>query len=152
MPLRIALQMPNLSPLLGGLEGVDETTLQFWVMGAPELAQIEQFNVTKRTLDRAKDTGALADSVTYALGQGRPVLATIYYAAGPQVRQWERVYAPYQEGPPEGLATYTNPPRHMLYDAQTEDTDQIEQWATEWGDRAAEYVAQSYDLSSLLPE
>lgn len=110
--------------------------LDAWRANANELLQIEIFNVTKRTLERAFDTGALASSVTGRVGAGKPNLVSVWFNPSPQIAQWGRVYAAYQEGPPIGLSTYTNPPRHMLYDS-TEDAEQIITWATDTGQSGA---------------
>lgn len=75
------------------------------------------------------DTGALVSSITYFPLSGQEILE-VYAASGPQMAQWSRYYVYYQEGPPLGLATYTNGPRQMFL--QTAEGDGLA--ATEsWG-------------------
>jgi hypothetical protein len=79
------------------------------------------------------DTGALQSAMTYDLDSDPDtnLLVKFYADPGPQEAQWGRVYLPYQEGPPLGLSTYTNPPRQMLYGVGTEDLGIIQTWAEE---------------------
>jgi hypothetical protein len=135
MPVSWKLTMPDLALLAEQLGTVDERVLSAWGDDAETLLAIEVFNVTQRTLERANDTGALASSVTgqaYA-GAKNETLIAVWFNNAQQYAQWGRYYAPYQEGPPIGLSTYTNAPRHLLFDAQTDDASQIAQWAATAG-------------------
>ena len=96
---------------------------------AGEAADILDFLVASYTLERAYRTGALLESVTKEANVSGDTLALISFDDGPQVEQWGRVYAEYQEGPPYGTSTYTNEPRHMIADAEEEGADQIAEWA-----------------------
>lgn len=125
---RLANMSPD-EPMNAVIEG--------WTQNAEELLAIEIANVTQRTMERAYDTGALASSVTGNVGSGHPNLVSVWFNNAQQYSQWGRYYAPYQEGPPIGLSTYTNEPRHMLYDSKTDDVSQIQQWAVESGGSAA---------------
>lgn len=57
-----------------------------------------------------------------------------------QLTEWGRVYAPYQEGEPLGLHTYTNGPRHFLLDVQSADLPEIEAWALQTVQEAVDNV------------
>jgi hypothetical protein len=82
-----------------------------------------------------KRTGALRESLSgqsynrSVSGNREASLAQFFYEDGPQVQEWKRVYAPYQEGPSLGLSTYTNEPRHMLAQINTTDASLVQQWA-----------------------
>lgn len=140
MGVSLKLTMPDLSTLVGGLPDAADMVLEGWAKDASTLKDILVARVTQRTLDRAFDTGALASSVT---GQAYPnskngTIVAVWFNAAQQIAEWGRYYAPYQEGPPLGLSTYTNPPRHMLFDSQTEDAEQIRQWAIQAGTQTVE--------------
>lgn len=112
----------------------DPEDLRQWLadslrLHAGEAADILDFLVASNTLDRAYRTGALLESVQKQANVSDAVLARIFFEDGPQVEQWGRVYAEYQEGPPYGTSTYTNEPRHMIADAEEEGADQIAEWA-----------------------
>ena len=149
MGVSLKLTMPDLTALTAGVEGLPEDVLGAWGQDSETLLQIEIANVTRRTDERAHDTGALMSSVTgqaYANAKNGTIIA-VWFNNAQQYAEWGRYYAPYQEGPPIGLATYTNPPRHMLFDSKEEDADQISQWATKVGQQAAEET-----LGGLVPE
>jgi hypothetical protein len=64
-------------------------------------------------------TGTLRDSATWYSGDGNKdgqqyILGWVEYDPDQQVDTYNTVYSYYQEGPPMGLETYTNPPRQML--------------------------------------
>ena len=95
---------------------------------SPELAEMERHSIEGRTPYR---TGALRDAASakpYKSEHSRS-LVKLYYNDEPQLFEWHRVYAQYQEGPPMGHTTYTNDPRLMLYHVQDDDRAQIEAWA-----------------------
>ncbi len=76
-------------------------------------------------------TGGLLQDITYEVGSGKDIV-TIYPDTQGQEAMWGRVYVQYQEGPPMGENTYTNPPRLMFQ--ETADTDgyaAVVVWATE---------------------
>lgn len=102
----------------------------------PTLAPELETDLRGRT---PKRTGALREAASSRANRSAgPTLVTLYYDDEPQVVEWHRVYVAYQEGPPLGLATYTNGPRHMLYDTPEHDGERIETWAEdalrEWAD------------------
>lgn len=112
-----------------------------------ELGDMEVGRVLERT---PRDTGALRDSLSY-----RPYpnpkskqLVKLWFDDEPQLFEWGRVYDPYQEGPPLGLSTYTNPPHQMLYLAETEDASAIQAWADE-AVRQAETEAEAHLLDGM---
>jgi hypothetical protein len=94
---------------------------------ADEIADTLYAEVSKNTKERAYDTGALLESVERKPNTGKYTLARVWFNDAPQIETWGRVYAAYQEGPPYGLSTYTNEPRHMLRDAEQQ-TAQVESW------------------------
>ena len=75
-------------------------------------------------------TGAMASSVAAKTGGNANQLGSVFTTPGPQIGSWNRVYASYQEGPPEGETTWTAGNRHVFFDAQTEDVGALELWAT----------------------
>lgn len=142
MGLSLTLKMDDVSRLVEELGHADEIVMAGWGQDAQTLLEIEIANVTKRTLERAHHTGALASSVTgraYTNAKNG-TLISVWFNNAQQYAQWNRYYAPYQEGPPLGLATYTNAPRHMLYDSQTDDAGQITDWAISAGQAAADTI------------
>ena len=74
-------------------------------------------------------TGALQSDITWAPMTGNDILQ-VYANAEAQSENWGRVYVQYQEGPPMGVPTYTNPPRLMFLDtANTDGFIVTEAWA-----------------------
>lgn len=146
MPVSIFFRV---DPALQALASSDpeaplNAVLDAWQSDAETLLQLEIYKVTARTEARARDTGALASSVTGRVGtRASGKLISVWFNNAQQYAQWGRYYAPYQEGPPIGLSTYTNAPRHMLYDSQTEDAPAIEEWALEAGGSGADAWAGS---------
>jgi hypothetical protein len=77
-------------------------------------------------------TGSLRDDVTYeaAYSDSDPQLVLIYTSGVHQTETYKRAYVTYQEGPPLGEHTYTNPPRQMfLLTAEGDGRDAVEIWA-----------------------
>ena len=99
--------------------------------GADELGQMEQFNVSKRVLADAYDTGALLADVSYEVGPGK-TLAYIYADNEEQIAEWGREYDIYQEGGLLGLSTYTNAPHEMFARIGSDDIPAIEDWGEKW--------------------
>jgi hypothetical protein len=95
---------------------------------AGDLADIEYANILARTPMR---TGALAADLTEQANVSDTILAYVYYGTENQLDQWDRVYAQYQEGGILGQATYTNPPRLMVFSALTDDIADIEAWGNQ---------------------
>lgn len=96
---------------------------------APELGVILVSLVREKT---PVLTGALQSSITAIANPpgDRANLLEVFPADDEQLITWGRIYAPYQEGPPLGLSTYTNEPRQMFQ--LTADTDGLaatEIWA-----------------------
>lgn len=149
MGLSFKLTMPDIAEIAPHLDALDQTVLDGWQQDAGTLLQLEIYKVTERTMERAFDTGALAASVTGTVGSGKPNLVSVWFNSAQQYAEWGRYYAPYQEGEPLGLATYTNGPRHMLYDSVTDDAQEIGDWATQTGQRAADALAENLNA---LPE
>lgn len=94
--------------------------------------------IADRIRDRARPyirRGALYDSIDYlpytgGVSGSREVNLVRWYADdAPQINDWGRVYAEYQEGPPLGKTTYTNDPRHLFYGVETDDAPAIQDWA-----------------------
>ena len=100
----------------------------------PELSDLLVFLVSEKTPVRS---GALLGSIT-----GIPYtddgddLAYVYADPGPQLDQYNRVYAPYQEGPSLGLSTFTNAPHQMFARTGTDDLPLIAEWAREHAQEA----------------
>ena len=142
MGVSFTLKMDDVSRLVDELGRADEIVIEGWGKDAQTLLETEIANVTKRTQERAFDTGALASSVTGQAYQAAKngTLISVWFNSAQQYAQWNRYYAPYQEGPPIGKATYTNEPRHMLFDSQTEDAGQIADWAVKAGQAAADEI------------
>ncbi len=77
-------------------------------------------------------TGALQFSISYDDSLTGDDLVWIYADDATQEDAWNRVYVAYQEGPPMGLYTYTNPPRSMfLNTADGDGFDAAQTWATD---------------------
>ncbi len=77
-------------------------------------------------------TGSLQADVTGIPNPpGDPkLLVWIFPQDSDQLITWGRIYAAYQEGPPQGLDTYTNPPRQMFQKtADGDGLDATELWA-----------------------
>lgn len=146
----------KIDPALRALAAEDpeapvNAVLEAWGKDANSLLELEKFKVTQRTMERAYDTGALASSVTGRAYQGAKsgTLVSVWFNPSQQYAAWGRYYAPYQEGPPIGASTYTNEPRHMLYDSYTYDRSSIQQWAVESAGEGAQdwlgtIVAEAY--------
>lgn len=138
MGVSLKITIPDLTHLVEELGTADETVIEGWGQNAETLLQTEIYNVTQRTIERTSgpySTGALASSVT---GQAYPgskngTLISVWFNNAQQYSEWGRYYAPYQEGPPIGLSTFTNGPRHMLYDSQEQDAGEITDWAVQSG-------------------
>lgn len=91
-------------------------------------------------------TGALRDDIKglpYTTGDD---IALLYADNAAQLAQWGKVYAPYQEGPPLGLSTWTNPPHQMFASVLTEDIPVIEQWAVEAAQEALDQCTQGIGI------
>jgi len=81
-------------------------------------------------------TGALQADIQYeayespgGYGMEGSDLVYVYAANMEQLLAWARIYAPYQEGGPLGLPTYTNDPREMFYlTAKTDGLALVETW------------------------
>lgn len=122
---------------------------------SPELGLMERISVRGRT---PRLYGALKESVSSQDSKRRKTgpLTTLYFDDEPQLFEWHRVYAKYQEGPPIGIPGYTatGAPRHMLYDVLSEDANQIEEWAVRVAQTALdEWTAQAQaeaDAKELL--
>jgi hypothetical protein len=95
---------------------------------SPELATDELQRVRDRTPYLTGALRSAAEARSYQGATSRQ-LVKIWYSDEPQLFEWNRVYVAYQEGPPLGLSTYTNPPRLMLQQAPAVDTPAIQAWA-----------------------
>jgi hypothetical protein len=78
-------------------------------------------------------TGALQSDIHGIPNTGSNELAYIYPTGVAQLGTWHREYAKYQEGPPMGTTTYTNPPRQMFQ--STADGDGLA-FTQAWADQA----------------
>lgn len=107
---------------------------------SPEIALDIILRIRERT---PRDRGALRESETQQAytsrvsGSKNINLAKWYVEDGPQLAEWGRVYAPYQEG---DLPTYTNPPRRMFARTEEDDLGIIETWADEAVKGAADAI------------
>ena len=152
MPVSITFSSGDIASIATGLETAPQEVLRAWGNDAETLLQIEIANVTQRTQDRTSgpySTGALAASVTgqaYSNAKNGTLIA-VWFNSAQQYAEWGRYYAPYQEGKPIGLDTYTRGMHHMLYDAKNDDAGQISGWAQRVGQQAADGLAG--DLSAL---
>lgn len=90
-------------------------------------------------------TGALREDEAWRPMAGSGVrggLLEWYIRDEYQLAEWGRFYAPYQEGPPLGLSTYTNGPRHFMLDVQSKDLPEISEWALDVVREAVDNVFQ----------
>ena len=146
--------LDTLEQVASSLEALPmDVVVKAWHEHAQELRDIEVLRVFGRTQERAYDTGALSESVSGRAytDPGMDTLATIFFVSGPQMEQWNRTYARFNEGPPIGVTSPTiDGPRHMLYDMQTEDAPLIQQWAVEVGQAAVDEYAASIS-GGLVP-
>ena len=141
MAVSLSITVPDILKAIGGMDPNTPTdaVIEGWTQDAETLLAIEIYNVSQRTQDRITGpytTGALLSSVTGRVGSGHPRLISVWFNSSQQYATWGRYYAPYQEGEPIGLDTYTNGMHHMLYDSQTEDAKEIRDWAVSAGQRA----------------
>lgn len=92
-----------------------------------ELLNLLYYRIEART---PKSSGALAASLDGEnfTDPSTDDLVSFLYLDQPQIDQYGRVYAMYQEGGPLGLATYTNAPHEMLYKVQTDDAPLVNAW------------------------
>ncbi|GHO44518.1 hypothetical protein [Ktedonospora formicarum] len=99
-------------------------------MGAGVLRDMMEIRVRVNT---PQLTGALIQDIkgTYATSVSSDTLAEVHAESEHQLDTWKRVYVQYVEGPPLGLATYTNPPRQM-FNHIANDTGFIEDWAVQY--------------------
>lgn len=135
MDISVSLTLP---PGVTSIPQAAARIMKAWHADSETIASQEVEAVKERTPVR---TGALHASVdaTWTPDSFRKSnLATVFFNEGNQLAEWNRVYVAYQEGPPLGLATYTNGPRHMLYRAPAEDAAGILAWAL---DNASQAVA-----------
>jgi hypothetical protein len=65
--------------------------------------------------------GALRSDIHGIPNLDENTLALIYPTGVEQLLTWGREYVKYQEGPPMGVTTYTNPPRQMFETTATTD-------------------------------
>lgn len=95
---------------------------------AEEIADTILHRIEDRT---PVDTGALKEDETYVLGPDKATLVTWFVGDAYQLTEWNRVYAPYQEGPPLGIAGYTasGAPVRMFERVATDDQPLIQSWA-----------------------
>jgi hypothetical protein len=78
------------------------------------------------------DTGGLLSDITFDPNPGGDDIVLIYAGDTGQMASWNRIYVQYQEGPPLGVSTYTNPPRNMFqFTATTDGLVATETWAIE---------------------
>jgi hypothetical protein len=123
----------HIPPDLWTLPDVGKRIIEHWHRHAQELGQAETATVAART---PVLTGALRSSVVGEYPGAGDTLLRIYFDDGPQLATWKRVYDKYQEGPPLGVSTYTNPPRHMLQSADPNDLPLIKSWAAVYAQEA----------------
>ncbi len=115
--------------------------LDAWTEHAQELAD----ELNRRIRDRTPVlTGALQSGVMAIGGidHGYPqrTLLEAFFDPAPQIATWKRQYDVYQEGPPLGLPTYTNPPRWMLRRTDPDDLPLITEWAVSTGQTGADSI------------
>jgi len=123
MPLRFDIEVV----LPPGLQNLVDTDL---IAALHETAPTIGNTINEAIRNRSPmSTGALISSETFKTPDKGKVVVSFYPEDGPQIDAWGRVYAPYAEGPPIGLSTYTNPPRSMYAKVETEDSPVIQAWA-----------------------
>lgn len=132
--------------------------LDQFLMGGPLLSALRAnspaiaLTLINKLRDRTPhNTGALAEDETAqpytdpVAGARTVNLVKFYTDSSAQLSEWGRVYAAYQEGPPLGLATYTNAPHQMFFLMQSADLGDIAAWAEATLDAAIG------DLTGALP-
>ncbi len=97
-------------------------------------------------------TGALVSDLTYDAAltpagltgsSGKDEILSVFALGFDQLAEWGREYVQYVEGPPLGLPTYTNQPRHIFIDtAEGEGLLATEVWALL-------YVQEALDLCAI---
>lgn len=107
---------------------------------ADDIAEEIETRIEDRT---PEDTGALKEDETYTVSGSATELVMWYVGTGYQEAENHRYYAPYQEGPPLGLSTYTNAPHQMYFRATTDDLPIIKEWAQAVVDDAVEQTTQA---------
>lgn len=125
---------------LFGQFSADATIREELHNGTQELRDLEVDQIRQRT---PQDTLALYDSIT-GTPYADPKAKTLLWVRAQnkeQVDEWGRVYAPYQEGGPLGLPTFTNPPHEMFQEAMSTDIPLIEAWASKYGNIALKRIA-----------
>jgi len=135
--------IPGTGLIIG--QDLESTILKRLQANAPELIAIEIPKIKART---PVLTGALRDDIEgipYNTGNDIAFFHTNDVA---QLSQWGRVYAPYQEGPPLGLNTYTNPPRQMFYSVLTDDIPDIEVWGKHCVEEAIDLCVQGKGIKT----
>lgn len=147
MDFSLFITIPGVDPLQGGSEKVIER----WRTHAPALASMEHTRIAGRTPER---TGTLVLSLTQEVNPDKDTLARLYFDPDAQLAgPWHRVYAKYQEGPPLGHTTYTNPPRWMVFNTLLDDLPLIRAWAVAAGSSAvSDIVNASMGESVTLEE
>lgn len=104
---------------------------------AGEIAKAIEEHIEDRT---PVDTGALKEDETYTVNGGGNELVRWFVGDAYQIAENKRDYAAYQEGPPLGLATYTNGPHQMYFEVTTTDLDEIGNWAQQLVEEAADQM------------
>lgn len=126
MPISISISVPK-------TDGMDSKRIMNALRKASPVLVEKLLPIIRARTPR--DTGALREALegkaypSEVSGNRESQLAQFWYDDQPQIDEWKRVYAPYQEGPELGLSTYTNEPRRMLQQIGTTDQDLIDQWA-----------------------
>jgi len=127
--LSVQVTMPA---ALKDLTGSGAALLNALRFNSPDIAAQIEDRIRERT---QRMTGALAESITgqaytSTVSGNRTVMLAMWYANDdPQLSEWNRVYVQYQEGPPLGESTYTNPPHQMFEQVEIEDLGLIQTWA-----------------------
>jgi hypothetical protein len=113
-------------------EGWWESVVTSLEEGSQELVDLLVFLVSQKTPVR---TGALLSSIEGIpnVAHNDPDLAYVYPSEGPQLDEYNRIYAPYVEGGPLGLPSRTiTTPAEMFYGTANENLPEIEAWAQQW--------------------
>lgn len=131
---------------------MDEFSGKAFMSGLHDHSDEIATEVLHRIEDRTKvDTGALKEDETYKLGRGEE-LVTWFVGEDYQIAENKRYYAPYQEGPPLGLSTYTNDPHQMFFKVTTDDLGLIADWAQRVIDDAAEAMSSAAEAGASTLE
>lgn len=137
MAATIGIEVIDVSGAIPKIAGAGDKVVQALHDHASELGSVLYQLVQDKT---PVLTGALKSDMTFIANRGGDELVWVFAAGGNQLYMWGREYVQYQEGPPLGVSTYTNPPRQMfLQTAEGDGFAATETWA--WATTQAALLA-----------